>query len=427
MRIFIKGFGCPSSIADTEIMAGCLLAAGHVVVSNPDDAELLIYNTCAVKGPTEDRIMHLLKKTSRDKKIIVAGCLPLINFERLVEEVSFDGAVGPGFGERIVEAVREVSSGLHVLRVEKATSNIPQLNLPRLRVYPEISIIPISYGCLGSCSYCCVRFARGKLRSHRIEEIVDRVKHDLEEGVHEFWFTSQDTASYGLDIGVNLCQLINEVSNLQGDFLIRMGMMNPSNLFNIVDQLVKVFQSGKVFKFIHIPVQSGDDDILRLMNRSYTSRDFIELVNQFRKKFPQLTLATDVIVGFPEETENAFKNTCKLVKEVKPDVVNISKFFARPKTSALNLTSVPPPEIKRRSVHLANIVHAITLKRNSLWKNWSGRILIDELGKGNTVVGRNSWYKPIVLESQNRLELMGRFILVRVKKILHSCLLGQVI
>jgi len=427
MRIFVKGFGCPSSLADTEVMAGCLLEVGHVLVSDPHYADLLIYNTCAVKGPTEDRIIHLLKKTSRDKKLIVAGCLPLINFERLVKEVRFDGLVGPASGEKIVDAVRDVSSGSYVMRVEKPASNMPQLNLPRLHINPEISIIPISYGCLGSCSYCCVRFARGKLRSYSIEDIVERVKYDLKEGVREFWFTSQDTASYGFDIGVNLYQLINEVSSLPGDFLIRIGMMTPSNLDSIVDQLVDAFHSGKVFKFIHIPVQSGDNGILRLMNRPYTYEDFIDLVKHLRKNFPRLTLATDVIVGFPEETEAAFKNTCKLIKEVRPDIVNVSKFFARPKTSARNLKNrVPPLEIKRRSAHLAEITHTVSLKRNSLWKNWSGRILIDELGKTNTVVGRNPSYKPIAIESTNRLELLGQFIFVRVKKILHSCLLGEI-
>jgi MiaB/RimO family radical SAM methylthiotransferase len=270
--------------------------------------------------------------------------------------------------------------------------------------------------------------ARGKLRSYSVEEIVKRVKHDVEEGIREFWFTSQDTASYGFDIGANLCKLINKASCVPGDFLIRIGMMTPSSLIKIADQLVDAFQSRKVFKFIHIPIQSGDNDVLRLMNRPYTCRDFVQLVNCFRKDFPRLTLATDVIVGFPTETEIAFKNTCSLIKEVKPDVVNISKFFARPMTSALNLEKkVPPPEIKRRSTHLTSLVRNITLKRNSLWKNWRGRILIDEIGKANSVVGRNSSYKPIAIKSQNRLELLGQFIYVRVKRALHSCLLGEII
>jgi len=428
MRIYVKGFGCSSSIADAEVLAGCLASAGYTVENNLHYADLVIYNTCAVKAPTENRMINLLKKVPEKKKLVITGCLPLVNFERLRREVRFDAVAGPALGEKIVDIVTEVFEDTYVEMLEGSSMSLPRLGLPHIPVNPVISIIPISYGCLGSCSYCCVRFARGKLRSYPVEEIANKVENDLKNGVREFWLTSQDTACYGRDIGTDLAKLLKSVCSCEGDFFIRVGMMTPNYLSYIFSELIEAFQDEKVFKFLHLPVQSGDDNILRQMKRFYSTEDFITIINIYKTTFPQSTIATDVIVGFPGESERAFKRTYRLIEETGPDIVNISKFFARPKTPSVDMTSqVPPSKIKHRSACLASLARRIALKRNSDWNGWRGKILVDEIGKPGSVVGRNFAFKPIVIKCNDWQNLLGEFVSIKVIDAFQSHLLGEII
>src|SRR4030042_557365 len=218
MRVFVKSFGCSTNLADGEVLAGCLAEAGHQLAKSPSEADIIIYNTCAVKGPTENRMIEILKRTPLEKKLIVAGCLPLINFERLINETRFDAVVGPAAGSSIVDIVARVSKGERIRAIENSLESLPALNLPRVRVNHVIGIVPINYGCLGSCAYCCVTFARGKLRSHSPEEIVERGKEDLASGISEFWLTSQDTACYGREKRTNLAELLYAFCEIEEEF-----------------------------------------------------------------------------------------------------------------------------------------------------------------------------------------------------------------
>jgi MiaB-like tRNA modifying enzyme len=279
---------------------------------------------------------------------------------------------------------------------------------------PVIGIIPISYGCLGSCAYCCVVFARGRLRSYTIGEIFERVKTDLATGVREFWLTSQDTACYGMDIGTNLPDLIKAVCNVEGDFKVRVGMMTPNMALKILKNLVKAFENEKVFKFLHLPVQSGDDQILKRMRRFYTVADFKRIMNAFREALPRITIATDVICGFPGETREAFEETLQLIEDVKPDIVNISKFFGRPGTPAAEMeNAVPFSELKERSAILSRLASRIAFERNREWVGWKGEVFVDEIGKvPGSWVGRNFAYKPIVIKSEKNL--LGKVVNVEI-------------
>ena len=428
MRIFIKSFGCSTNLADGEVLAGCLAEAGYKLLDSVADADVIIYNTCAVKGPTENRIIELLKRVPANKKLIIAGCLPLINFERLCREVRFDGAVGPAAGDRIVEVVKRVLNGEKVIVLEGAANAKPSLNLPMLQLNPVVSIIPVNYGCLGSCAYCCVVFARGHLRSYTVQEIVVRVKKDLAMGVQEFWITSQDTASYGRDHGTNLAELLDALCDVEGDFRIRVGMMTPNIVLDILDDLIKAFRSEKIFKFVHLPVQSGDDQILKRMRRFYSVQDFKRIVNAFRASFPEITLATDIICGFPGESEEAFKKTLQLIKEVKPDIVNVSKFFARPKTAAAEMQEdfVSFAEIKRRSSSVAKLAREVAFERNQSWVGWTGEVLVDEAGKiSGSLVGRNSVYKPVTVKGATNL--LGKTLRVKVVRSFPTFLKGEIV
>lgn len=427
MHVFVRSFGCSANLADGEVLAGCLAAAGYELVDSASEASVLVYNTCAVKGPTENRVIEVLKRAPQDKKVIVAGCLPLINFERLCREVRFDGAVGPATGDAIADVVKRVLSGERVVDLEAALNSKPALGLPRKRSNPVISVVPVNYGCLGACAYCCVVFARGHLRSYPVEEVVERVRKDLAAGAKEFWVTSQDTACYGRDLGTNLAALLKALGDVEGSFKVRIGMMTPNMVTDILDELIEAFKSDNVFKFLHLPVQSGDDGVLKRMRRFYSVRDFKQLVAEFKAAFPDVTLATDVICGFPGETREAFENTLKLIEEVKPDIVNVSKFFARPKTAAAEMQNafVEFGEIKRRSTAAARLAKQIALEQNQRWVGWTGEIIVDEKGKvPGSWVGRNFAYKPVTVK--NPEALLGKTLRVRVVKAFPTHLAGTI-
>jgi len=430
MRVLVKSFGCSTNSADGECLAGCLAEAGHKLVDTVEAADIVIYNTCAVKGPTENRMMEVLKRVPPDKKLIVAGCLPLINFERLRKEVRFDGVLGPAAGEKIVDAVMRVLNGERVVALQDAANAKPNLDLPRLRLNPVIGIVPINYGCLGSCAYCCVVFARGRLRSYTIPEIVERVEKDVAMGIREFWITSQDTACYGRDIGTDLAELLNALCDVKGEFRIRVGMMTPNLAQSILEDLIQAFQSEKIFNFIHLPVQSGDNEVLKWMRRFYSVEDFKDVVNAFRISLSKVTVATDVICGFPGETEEAFERTLRLVEDAKPDIVNVSKFFARPRTVAVEMREdlVSSPEIKRRSRLASELARKVAYERNRRWIGWTGEILVDEVGKiPSSWIGRNFSYKPVVLKNAGFGNIHGKTLHVRIVKAFATYLEGEIV
>ena len=427
MHVYVKNYGCSTNLADSEVIAGCLAEAGFKPAHSASTADIIIYNTCAVKGPTENRIIDAIKHAPQNKKVIVTGCLPLINFERLRSETHFDAAVGPAAGTEIVNIVKRVLNGEKVIALENALNAKPPLNLPQLKSNPVISVVPVNYGCLGTCAYCCVVFARGHLRSQSIDAIAERVQKDLAAGAKEFWITSQDTACYGRDAATNLAALLNALGKVEGDFKVRVGMMTPSMVTPFLSDLLEAFRNERVFKFVHLPVQSGDDEVLKRMRRFYTAQDFKTVVNAFRTAFPEVTLATDVICGFPSETSLAFENTLRLIAEVKPDIVNVSKFFARPRTAAAEMRDafVDLAEIKRRSTAAAQLAKRVSLERNHRWIGWNGKVLIDEKGKMlGSWVGRNFAYKPVVVKSS--ANLLGKTLNVQVTKTFPTYLAGTI-
>jgi threonylcarbamoyladenosine tRNA methylthiotransferase CDKAL1 len=427
MQVYVRSFGCSANSSDSETIAGCLAKAGFTLADLEANADLLVYNTCAVKGPTENRIIQALKQVPKNKKLIVVGCLPKISFERLIGEVRFDGLAGAGVGEGIVDIARRVLCGEKVMDLNAVDSK-PKLDLPHVRSNPIVSVLPINYGCLGSCSYCCVLFARGRLRSYSISEILDRVMADLAGGAREFWVTSQDTACYGREIGRNLAELLFALGSVEGDFKVRVGMMTPNMVTDMQKELIEAFRNEHIFKFLHLPVQSGDDEVLRRMRRFYSAKEFSGMVSAFKSALPDLTLATDVIVGFPGETKEAFKNTLLLLKQVKPDVTNVSKFFARPRTAAAEIQDgiVAPEEIKRRSAAAAELAKQFSFENNKRWVDWSGSVLIDEKGKvAGSWVGRNFAYKPIAVKCGS--DLLGKTLIVKVNKSYQTYLAGTIV
>jgi len=203
--------------------------------------------------------------------------------------------------------------------------------------------------------------------------------------------------------------------------------MTPNLVLTFLNELVDAFGSEKIFKFVHLPVQSGDDLVLGRMHRFYKTAEFKEMVAVFRRAYPEITVSTDVICGFPGETQEAHENTLSLLREMQPDVVNVSKFFARPKTAAWEMLNeaVERSEIKRRSVETAKLAKAISFVRNQRWLGWAGEILVDEQGKvDGTWVGRNFAYKPIAVRSD--VNLLGQTLRIKVLEAFGTHLVGTV-
>ena len=205
-------------------------------------------------------------------------------------------------------------------------------------------------------------------------------------------------------------------------------MMTPNLALDMLDDLVEAFQDKHLFKFVHLPVQSGSDRVLKRMNRQYTANQFRSIVKAFRESIPEMTIATDVICGFPGETIDDFEESLNLIEQIKPDVVNISKFFARPRTTAekMNL-KVPNAEVSDRSRKMTSLAKRISLEKNRAWLNWKGHLLVDEHGKlPDTFIGRNFAYKPIVVRSENKF-LLGTFVDVRVTKAFQTYLEAEIV
>jgi len=424
--VYAENYGCTANKFDLEIMLGQLNAEGYRLSDDPVKTDIILINTCGVKKPTEDRILERIRKLSQlNKPLIICGCLPRINPKAIQKAApNFAAMLDPRSVDQIAKAVKFARNGG---KNKFFFSEVPppKLRQPMLRLSRVVEIIAISEGCLGNCAYCCVRFARGKLHSFPQDDIVKKVEKAVFDGIKEIWLTSQDSGAYGMDINTNLAKLLNECSKIPGEFMIRVGMMNPDHVLGILSELIESFKNEKIFKFLHLPVQSGDDEVLKKMNRRYTVEEFKRTVEAFRKEIPDLTISTDIICGFPGEDSEAFENTLSLIKEVKPDIVNVSRFFTRPGTPAEKMKQLDVKLIKSRSRRLSEIVRDISLERNKRWLGWEGKILIDEKGKGFSWIGRNFAYKPIVVKSKENL--IGRFLKVKITKALSTYLEAEVI
>jgi threonylcarbamoyladenosine tRNA methylthiotransferase CDKAL1 len=409
VKIYIKTFGCSYNQSDSEVMAGLLKTANFEIVNNSDPATLVIINSCAVKTPTEKKVLKYIQEIkSKGKEVIVAGCISQATPE-ILEDVSM---IGPTQINHIVEVVEETinENNIAMLVPEKGQ----RLNLPRIRKNKSIEIIPICAGCLGNCSYCITKKARGDLISFEIDDILAHAKTALKNYASQIWLTAQDTGCYGKDINTNLIELLEKLFSIKGNFFIRLGMANPNFVLEILPELIRVYQNSKMYKFLHIPVQSGNNEILKLMNRNYTVEEFKEIITKFREKIPNITIATDVICGFPTETTEQFNDTIKLIKEVKPDIVNISRYWERPHTKSATLDGkLHEKETKERSRRLSELFEWISYENLKKWEQWVGSILIESHGKDNTSVGRNFAYKQIILKGKYPI---GSFVQVKAVK-----------
>ncbi|MEM2062859.1 MAG: tRNA (N(6)-L-threonylcarbamoyladenosine(37)-C(2))-methylthiotransferase [Candidatus Nitrosocaldus sp.] len=393
IKVWLEVYGCSSSISDGEIIAGAIASNGYELAGSFEEADASIIVTCVVKDATANRMVERIKHLS-SKPLVVAGCMAKAEPERVKRLNPKASILAPNAIERVGDALTSALSGRGIALLDDSIKS--KVGLPRIRVNPVISIVQIGSGCLSECTFCETRLAKGKLTSYRAGDIVRQVREDIEQGCKEVWLTSTDNGAYGRDIGTNLAELIKAVCSIDAEFMIRVGMMNPQYLPSMLDDLIEVYRDDKVFKFLHIPVQSGSDRVLRLMRRGHRASTFIDIARRFKRELKHCTIATDMIVGFPGESEEDFKASIDLLLEVEPDVVNVSKYSARPNTEASSMEQLSRKVVNERSRVMHSIVSKVCYSRNILWKGWEGIVLIDELVDGG-LQGRNFAYKPIYL------------------------------
>ncbi len=387
-KVHLETYGCSLNQADSQRIKGILKQEGFEFTEDIDRADIVILNTCAVKHQTEQRMLHKIRNL-KDRNLVICGCLPRIN-KKAVKKITDAPLVDTNSLYNLSEAIK---SGEDQFSEEHDN----KLRMPCERE-GLVSTIPVAEGCVGNCAFCGTKNARGNITSYSVKDVLNSVKDSVEEGAKEIRLTAEDTGCYGIDIGTNLIELLKEISRLKGDFRTRIGMMNPEKAFEFKQELLEVLSSDKFYNFLHVPVQSGSEKILKKMRRSHGTKEFTEVAEAFKERFPFGSVSTDIIIGFPGETEKDFKETLQMIRGVRPDIINISKFFPRPDTEAEDMKKVPTKRTAKRSKELSKVCRQIVIKRNERLVGKKLDTVILGRGKKGGFYGRTSGYKKLFLD-----------------------------
>lgn len=402
--IWLKTMGCSHNVSDSEYMQGALAAYGYKFSEDPEEADLWLVNSCTVKDPSQAAFVKIVMKAQElSVPVVVAGCVP--QAERSMDEIKSVTVVGVQQIHRVVEAVEETLKGNTVRMLGR--KGLPSLDLPKIRRNPLVEIVPLSTGCLGACTYCKTIHARGKLGSYTIEALTNRVKTAISEGVTEIWLSSEDTGAYGIDLGTSLADLLDAVVPLLPEgVMLRLGMTNPPYVLGQLEAVARALNHPNVYSFIHVPVQAGSNAVLgrSAMNREYTVEDFKTVCDTLIQLVPGVTIATDVICGFPGETEEQFQETLDLIAQYKLAIVNISQFYPRPGTPAAKMKRTPSHMVKDRSRRMTSLFYTFTPYVdlvNTTTTVWIGDEVTDN---GEHTVGHTKSYVKVLLPRDDNMK-----------------------
>ena len=409
MKILLESYGCTLNKGEAEELATRIQSLGHEVIGPSEEAtpdmDMAIIFTCGVIHTTELRMLRIIGQVSRDlAHTMVCGCLGAIS-ESEVLKVAPDALIfQPASNDKIIEAIGRMTE----VPDTKISGTDPHSLTPLPLKADRIGILPIATGCLGDCAYCITRFARGQLRSRGLDEIRDRASALISSGVVELQVTSQDTAVYGMEKGGDtsgygamprLPDVLDAITSIEGNYMVRVGMMNPAASLKILDPLITSLGNERMFKFLHLPVQSGNDEVLARMRRRYTVSDFEGMVDRLRITLPDIYISTDMITGFPGETDLEFKDSLALIKRVRPDSINITRFSPRKGTDAASmLEQVFGWVSKERSGQMTDLRFEISRNKFSARVGMNIRALATEYRKPGTTFLRTANYRPVVVE-----------------------------
>ncbi|MGM5480631.1 MAG: tRNA (N(6)-L-threonylcarbamoyladenosine(37)-C(2))-methylthiotransferase [Nanobdellota archaeon] len=409
VRVYIKTYGCAHNQADSEAMADLLSQEGYNIAGLPpftgqdkqsllydmNSSDVVIINTCTVKNPSESKFFSLLQNVS--VPVIIAGCIP--QSEPSAHQIASYSAIGVDQINTIVEVVNKTLQGEVIHKLSRLKKPPERHKVSSIRNNLITAIIPLSQGCVGNCSYCKTKSARGSLKSHSKESILSHITSALDNGCKELWLVSEDTGAYGLDSNTTLPSLLEDISSavfaMKG-IKIRLGMINPHFAHRYRHELVSFLKKDFVYNFIHIPIQSGSNAVLKEMNRPYTREQCLEVCSFFKEEIPDITISTDIICGFPTETEDDFSQTMNLVSSISFPIINISKFYPRPKTPASKRPLLPTSIPKQRSSQLTSWFSK-QQPNKSYTNTLVSTVITDYSPRFNTLLGRTDNYRQVII------------------------------
>ncbi|XP_051577528.1 threonylcarbamoyladenosine tRNA methylthiotransferase-like [Myxocyprinus asiaticus] len=415
-KVWVRTWGCSHNNSDGEYMAGQLAASGYKITENSTEADLWLLNSCTVKNPAEDHFRNSIKKAQeQNKKVVVAGCVP--QAQPRMDYLKGLSIIGVQQIDRVVEVVDEAVKG-HSVRLlgqkkEKGKRlGGARLDLPKIRKNPLIEIISINTGCLNACTYCKTKHARGDLASYPIEELVERARQSFQEGVCEIWLTSEDTGAYGRDIGTDLPTLLWElVKEIPEGAMLRLGMTNPPYILEHLEEMAKILNHPRVYSFLHVPVQSASDSVLMDMKREYCCSDFKRVIDFLKQKVPGITIATDIICGFPGETDEDFEQTMELVRQYCFPSLFINQFYSRPGTPAAKMEQVPAQVKKQRTKELSALFHSYNPYDGKVGER-QHVLVTEESFDSQYYVAHNKFYEQVLVPKKP--EFKGKMIEVDI-------------
>ena len=407
--------GCAANFGDGEKIARVFAEDYRVVFGMPEevtgDAEkpaAFVLNVCTVKGNSGAlKLLREAMSTAPEARLFITGCAPK-DFREEVAKIT-DKVIYASLKELLASdchAPHGARNDAQDFRDHRGARN----DIP-LRESPLVGIVNIEEGCLDACAYCSTRLVKGRLHSYPVADIVQQVKSLVADGCIEIQLTGQDCGCYGFDTGTNLAELVAQIlDEVPGNYKMRLGMGNPRHMQRYTDALLKCFDDERVYKFINLPVQSGSEDILKAMNRKHSAQDYIDLAEAFNR-IPRFTLSTDLIVGFPGESERDFQDTLAILEKTRPTVCNITRFVPRPNTPAYNMTGAVPDSIKHeRSAALAEAFQRIAAENNSRWIGTTETVVVEKPGyRKGTYIARNAAYRPVAITSEAPLQPGERF------------------
>ncbi|MGE5577565.1 MAG: 30S ribosomal protein S12 methylthiotransferase RimO [Syntrophothermus sp.] len=442
-KVAIVTLGCPKNQVDSETMAGSLAKAGYELTANPQQADILLVNTCgfidSAKGESINTIIELgeLKKSGGCQALIATGCLAQRYKSELLHELpELDAVVGTGEFYRIPEIIEQVLEGRKIQAVHlPAGSEAPGL-VPAARLLEpgsRTAYVKIAEGCDNRCAYCVIPSIRGAYRSRTMESIIAEVEELTRQGVQEFILIAQDTTGYGMDLygEPRLAELISRLARLGGVRWLRLLYCYPTHL---TGELIKVIaQEPKVCKYLDIPLQHADNNLLKSMGRKGTREEYVELIDELRRRIPAITLRTTFIVGLPGETEEAFEGLLRFMEEIKFDRVGIFTYSAEEGTRAARMRPQVPQKIKQARYNRAmQLQKAISLAKNQDRVGNVEQVLVEGVSSESdlVLVGRSQREAPEIdgaIYIGNRWVDPGSFVHVRIIKAYEYDLVGEVI
>ena len=437
-KYIIQTYGCQMNEHDSEKISWILENMNYVLTDNRDECDLIIYNTCAVRKTAEDKVygqLGELKDLKRRKpNLIIAVCGCMMQREEAIETITtkYRHHVDIIFGTNNIHKLPQLiinyeKTGKTVIDIIEENREIDE-SVEANRKYTYKAFVNIMYGCNNFCSYCIVPYTRGREKSREPENIINEIQKLAKNGCKEVTLLGQNVNSYGktLNRDYSFADLLKDINDIDGIERIRFMTSHPKD---ISDELINSYgKLDKLCDHLHLPVQSGSNRILKIMNRRYTREDYLNIIDKIRKVNPDITLTTDIIVGFPGETEEDFNETLKLVKEVEFDSAFTFLYSIREGTPAAKMENQVNDKIKHeRFQRLLDALHPIGLEKNKKLLGKTIKILVEEISKNNETMldGRTTSGKLVHFEGNE--DLIGKIVDVKITNVKTFTLEGVLV